>query len=80
MSMIALPSLSDELDRLFAGEPVRATQTALPRGLASEVEEDDDDLFGDDDVSELDDDDELEVDEDDDDELEDDDFDSELDV
>jgi len=76
--MITLPPLSDQLERLLViGEPARDSWAALPHRLRSEVEEDDD-LFGDDDASELDDD-ELDVD-DDDEELDEDDFDSELDV
>jgi hypothetical protein len=67
MSMITLPSLPGRPARRQRATPTAGFKTATLAGLRSELDEDDDELFGadDDDLSELDDVDELEVDEDD---------------
>jgi hypothetical protein len=75
MSMITLPTRRDARESRPACEcsPSQAWLELTPQ-VRAELEEEDDDLYGDDDVAELDDD-ELDVDE-----LDDDDFDSDLDV
>jgi hypothetical protein len=71
MSMITLPARPGRPGRRLDTAPASSHAALAPQRLRSELEEDDEDLFGDDDeVSELDDDDDLDVDEDD--ELEDD--------
>jgi len=78
--MITVPPLADEFERPLVVTPNAGTWAASAPTLRSELEEDDDDLFGDDDADELDDDDDDLV--ADDDELEDDDdeFEAEPDV
>jgi hypothetical protein len=78
MSMITVPARADEIERPLATDEPPTAAWAIPApALRSELEEDDDDLFGDDDVVELDDDEELEVEDDD---LDDEEFESELEV
>jgi hypothetical protein len=73
MSMITLPSCTGRPTRRHRATPTASFGTETCARLRSELEEDDEELFGDDDeLSELDEVDELEV-EDDDDELDDDD-------
>jgi hypothetical protein len=76
MSMITLPSRPDQLDQPSAE---RWAPWCLP--LRAEIEEEEDDLHGEDEIGELDDDDDdLAVDDEDDDDIEEDDFEGEFDV
>lgn len=78
MSMITVPMRADEIERPQASDEPPTAAFLMPAPMPrSELEEDDDDLFGDDDVVEFDDDEELEVEDDD---LDDEEFESELDV